>query len=329
MAPLMWIEVVSREGVAGVRQRVDGTEARIGRAFDNDVVVEDPHVAAHHVRIFRDETGRLMAEDLGSLNGLYPEHGSARAQSLVLGGEGGFRIGRTLVRVRDAAHPVPPEKPLIAPRAHAAWALGITALLVAVLLGVNWLDLTKEPNASTIMLPILGLATALALWAGLWALISRVFYGQAQFALQLRIAVTASVALVIWDQLAKTFSFALAWREMADYSGIGAWALLGATCTAHLYSIGPRHMRAAMGVMLTLLAAGAGIQYFGKSEVRQAQVVQRASVGELRPPQFRLVPSASADEFFQRVEATREKVDRAREKEPKGSSLVPDLESSD
>jgi hypothetical protein len=245
MAALMWIEVLSRDGAVASRERIEGDEARIGRAFDNDVVVDDPHVAAHHLRVFRAEDGELVAEDLGSVNGLFSEHGAARVPRLRLGDEPGIRIGRTVLRVHDGARPVAPEKPLTPPRAHATWAAGLTLALFAMILLVNWLDLTNEPSANVVMLPLLGLATVLAVWSGLWALLSRVFFGQAQYSVQLRIAATACIALVIWDQLAKTFSFALAWREMSEYAGLGAWALLGATCVAHLHSISARHMRAA------------------------------------------------------------------------------------
>ena len=74
----MWIEVLSRNGDVVARERIDTAEARVGRAFDNDVVVDDPHVAPHHLRIHRGEDGELVAEDLNSLNGLFPEHGADR-----------------------------------------------------------------------------------------------------------------------------------------------------------------------------------------------------------------------------------------------------------
>ena len=46
MGAVMWIEVLSRHGEVAARERIDGREeARIGRAFDNDVVIDDPHVA--------------------------------------------------------------------------------------------------------------------------------------------------------------------------------------------------------------------------------------------------------------------------------------------
>lgn len=324
----MWIEVLSREGNVAARERIEAPEARIGRAFDNDVVVDDPHVAPHHLRIHRGEDGELVAEDLGSLNGLFAEHGARRVQRLSLAGSPGVRIGRTVIRVHDAARGVAPEKPLTPPRAHARWAAALTFALFAAILLVNWLDLTTEPSASALGLPLLALATVLALWAGGWALVSRVFFGQTQFALQLRIAATACIALVAWDQLARTLAYALAWREMSEYSGLGAWAILGAAAVAHLHSAGPRHMRAAQGVVLVLIVAGAGIQYFGRSEVRSI-FSQGATLGEVRPPALRLARPATLDEFLVRVEATRRKVDVARTKEPPPGGLLSDLESSE
>jgi hypothetical protein len=272
MGAVMWIEVLSRHGEVAARERIDGPEARVGRAFDNDVVVDDPHVAPHHLRIFRGEDGELVAEDLGTLNGLYPEHGARRVERVGLAGAPGIRIGRTTLRVHDAAH-------------------------------------------------------AVLLWSGLWALLSRLFFGQARFALQVRIALTACIALIVWDQLSETLSFGLAWRALSEYASLGAWALLAATCYAHLLAIGPRRMRIAMGVIVALAGAGAAIQSAGKWEARHL-VGEPATLGDLRPPAFRLRPLARADAFFQRTPATRASVDRARMREP-ASGLFSEPEAAD
>lgn len=324
----MWIEVLSRHGEVAARERIEVPEARIGRAFDNDVVIDDPHVAPHHLRIFRGEDGELVAEDLGTMNGLYPEHGAKRVTRLSLAKEPGIRIGRTILRVHDAAHAVAPERLLTPPRAHAAWAAGLGGALLVMLLLVQWLSLTSEPSANIVLLPLLGFVTVLTLWTGFWALLSRIFFGQARFALQLRIAVTACIALILWDQLTESASFAFAWREMVEYAGLGAWAILATTCWAHLHAIGPRHMRAAMGLVVALLVAGAAIQYVGRSETRKL-IGQRASLGDLRPPAFRLAPLASADDFFKRAEGTKVKVDRARTREPTPAGLLSDFEPPD
>jgi uncharacterized integral membrane protein len=327
MGAVMWIEVLSRHGEVAARERISADEARIGRAFDNDVVVDDPHVAPHHLRIFRGEDGELVAEDLGTRNGLYPEHGARRVTRLPLAKGPGIRIGRTTLRVHDARHEVAPEKPLTPPRAHARWAAILGGALLALLLLLQWLNLTTEPSANLLLLPLLGFVTLLALWTSFWAVLSRIFFGQARFALQLRIAVTACLALVLWDQVSEAFSFGLAWREMSEYAGLGAWAVLAATCYAHLHAIGPRHMRFAMGLVIALIGAGAALQYVGKSETRNL-LGQRASLGDLRPPAFRIVPLASADEFFQRAEGTRQKVDQARVKEP-SAGLLSDFDTSE
>jgi hypothetical protein len=328
MGAVMWIEVLSRHGEVAARERIEGPEARIGRAFDNDVVMDDAHVAPHHLRIFRGEDGELIAEDLGTLNGLYSEHGAARVPRLSLAKEPGIRIGRTTLRVRDSAHAVAPEKLLTPPRAHARWAGGLGAALLLTLLALQWLSLTAEPTVSMMLLPLLGFVTILALWTSLWAMLSRIFFGQARFSLQLRIAVTACIALVLWDQVAESLSFSFAWRDMAEYAGLGAWAVLAATCFAHLHAIGPKHMRAAMGLVVALIAAGAALQYLGKSETRKL-LGQRATLGDLRPPAFRLVPLASADDFFRKADAARVSVDRARIKEPTPGGVLSDLDVND
>jgi hypothetical protein len=325
---VMWIEVLSRHGEVAVRERIEAPEAHIGRAFDNDVVIDDVHVAPHHLRIRRGEDGELVAEDLGSLNGMFPEHGAKPVATLSLAKEPGIRVGRTTLRVHDAAHPVAAEKLLTPPRAHARWAAGLGVSLLLALLALQWLNLTAEPSASWMLLPLLGFVTILVLWTSLWGMLSRVFFGQARFALQLRIAITACIALLVWDQLAVTLSFSFAWRDMAEYAGLGAWVLLAAACYAHLRAIGTRHMRAAMGLVIALLGAGAALQYLGTNEARKL-LGQRATLGELRPPQFRLVPLASADAFFKKAEGARFSVDRARVKEPATTGLLSDLDNAD
>jgi pSer/pThr/pTyr-binding forkhead associated (FHA) protein len=43
----------------------------IGKAEDNDFVVNDPHVSRYHARLLRDEEGCLFLEDVASTNGTF------------------------------------------------------------------------------------------------------------------------------------------------------------------------------------------------------------------------------------------------------------------
>jgi pSer/pThr/pTyr-binding forkhead associated (FHA) protein len=60
---MIWIEIMSRQREVAARFRIAASEARIGRGYDNDVVVDDPYVAAQHLRVFRRDDGHLVAED--------------------------------------------------------------------------------------------------------------------------------------------------------------------------------------------------------------------------------------------------------------------------
>src|SRR5262245_32167782 len=53
---------------------------RIGRAPDNDVVLDYPSVSTNHARIVQDGAGRLVIEDLGSTNGTSLNQAGARIQ---------------------------------------------------------------------------------------------------------------------------------------------------------------------------------------------------------------------------------------------------------
>jgi len=68
---MIWVEILSRHQEVAARFRIAGTEARIGRGYTNDVIVDDPYVAPEHLRLFRDEAGGLVVEDLGTANGVF------------------------------------------------------------------------------------------------------------------------------------------------------------------------------------------------------------------------------------------------------------------
>ena len=68
---MIWVEILSRNHEIAARFRLPVAEARIGRGYTNDVIVDDPYVAPEHLRLFRDEAGQLVVEDLGSANGIY------------------------------------------------------------------------------------------------------------------------------------------------------------------------------------------------------------------------------------------------------------------
>ncbi|HEY2743271.1 MAG TPA: FHA domain-containing protein [Polyangia bacterium] len=79
-----------------------GAELAVGRAVDNDVVLDDPSLSRKHAKIFRRGPGELEIEDLGSSNGTFINQrkigrGSAHPGDTLRFGELSFRVeGDTL-----------------------------------------------------------------------------------------------------------------------------------------------------------------------------------------------------------------------------------------
>jgi pSer/pThr/pTyr-binding forkhead associated (FHA) protein len=151
----------------------------IGRGYDNDVIVDDPYVAARHLRIVRDENGALVAEDLGSANGLVADQDRRRVERAVLDGRRSIEIGRTRLRVREVDHAVEPER-ISRPRVR-IWplVLGLAGALFGAEFLTMWLGQTTEQKPGDYLSSLLMLGLFVVVWTTAWAVMSRIFSGRA------------------------------------------------------------------------------------------------------------------------------------------------------
>jgi pSer/pThr/pTyr-binding forkhead associated (FHA) protein len=73
---------------------------RIGRSPDNGLVIDNQAVSHHHARVFTGTSGRLLLEDLGSMNGTFVNGQLARSVSLKPGDS--VTIGKHNILVEDS-----------------------------------------------------------------------------------------------------------------------------------------------------------------------------------------------------------------------------------
>jgi hypothetical protein len=316
--PVIWIELLSRHREVAARHRFAATEVRIGRGYDNDPVLDDPHVAVHHLRVYRTETGALVAEDIGSANGLFVDRDRNRHERVVLDGDRILRIGGVQLRVRDAGYAVPRER--VEARPARLWPAA-TALAAAVL-GIEalslWLAETGEPKASRYVMPLLSLAGLALAWTAAWAVLARIFAGRAQFERTLITALAGLLAFSLYNEFAGFTAFALAWGGPTVYDYVAMWGILGIVCYRHLQTLGARRRLNAGGVAVVLILAVA-TQSLVRSEAR-ADLGQQSYMRRLLPPALRLTPPQSETAFFADVERLKSGLDRDRAEEPVGES---------
>lgn len=320
----LWVEILSRHQEVLARHRVQcahAGEVRIGRGYGNDVILDDPYVAAHHVRIVRDESGALVAEDVGSANGLFAGEDRRRVARVVLDGKRSIRVGRTRLRVREADQAVPPERLL---RAHTrVWPL-IVAVACAVL-GIQfltmWLRETAEPKLGNYLTQLLSLGAFALVWTAAWAILSRIFSGRARFERHLLIAVCGLLVFALFNELTSYGAFAISSRELVAYRYFVTWPLVAAICFLHLRELGRSResgrsrLKLKAGALAALALIAIGMQTVSQWEAR-ATSDRPSFVRGLKPPTLRLATPQTAKAFFAEVTSLKDRVDRARTETP-------------
>lgn len=316
MGQVIWVEILSRHHRdVAQRHRCDGAEVTIGRGYDNDVVVDDPFVSARHLRLRRDEQGRLVAEDLGSANGLFTERGRKRQAAIVLDGDQPIRIGHTLLRVRDPSHQVAPER--VAPRGAHTWliTLGLVLLLAGMESTFVWMRDTGDPTAVRYVKALLPLALVLVVWSTFWSILSRIFAGQARFERNLLLTTLGIMAYSLLNEITMFAGFSLSWRLPGTYEYVGVWLLLAGLCFLHLRAMGPARSWLKAGVVGLVALVAIAVQTVTIADGNPL-FDRQATARPLLPPVFRLTSLHPPDRFLAEIDKVRQRLEKDRRKDP-------------
>jgi hypothetical protein len=321
---MIWVEILSRHRDIAGRFRFPGPEVSIGRGYDNDVVVDDPYVAARHLRVFRDDDGRLVAEDLGSTNGTFLDGGKTRLPRILLNGQQPIRIGQTFLRVREPGHAVEPER--VAPKRWDMLPVVAAVILGAAVLGLEaisvWFSQVAEPRALNYLTPLLSASVAILVWVGMWALLSRIFAGRSHFFRNLLIALVGAFALSLYSELAKYLAFAWTFALASTYEYVAIWIVVAVVCFFHLREVGHTRLWLKGALVAALLAVAVSVQTLQRSEAL-SDSGRQTTLHILMPPYLRAVPYRSEADFFGSVETLKAALDRDRAQARLNQSQAP------
>jgi len=314
MEPVMWVEILSRHHDVTARHRCGSDEIRIGRSYGNDIVLDDPFVAPEHLRLSRNAEGDWLAEDLGTANGLHTERGKTRLDRIALDGDQIIRIGRTLLRLRPAAHPVAAEK--IATRQRPLWpaALLLAVAIIGIEIGATWLADTGEPRLETYLRGPLQIGLEVICWVGFWTILCRVFAGQAKFERHLVIALAGIFSFSALDELLKLAGFALSWEVLLGYEYVAMWVILGVVSFGHLQQIAPRRWRLSGSIVAGLAILAGTAETVALNEAHR-NLDPLPVQGRLYPPALRLVAPQTDAQFFADVAKLKDKLETNRKDE--------------
>ena len=236
------VEVLNRSGLILHTHRYQGDTVKIGRSFDSDLILHDPHIEADHLEITLDtDTTNLYAKDCNSRNGTWLAPGTGIARTVhfkqkqpVLGkrlfysGQT-FLVGRTILRVFHSSHLVPEAVPLspwesIGYRLAYWWVWGSVLLSIIVLQSLNaYLHNPAQKNVLQYILPSGFAVIGALLFAGFWAFVGRNLKHEAKFSVHFSVALMGALALALFDMVLPviTFNLELGWifgmaKELAN-----------------------------------------------------------------------------------------------------------------
>ncbi|MDR3387805.1 MAG: FHA domain-containing protein [Rudaea sp.] len=298
------LEVLDRNGRVEQRVAVNGPQLRIGRACDNDLILDDVHVSPHHAAIDA-SSGHWALRDLHSVNGIRVAAAQQRVSELALDGEQSFTLGLSQLRYRPLDVTVPEALPLRERRhPHRGLALTLVAPLACLAgFGVDALLDSYEPFGTLKLLnAILIPLVAILIWAGIWALIGRLLVQRLHFAGHLAVISLGLLFATTFDSMSRLGAFAFALDRALPWLQAGG---LCATFVLILYG----HLRLASRVRQRNAFAAAvafGMLLAGAMQIKQLVYLQRFSPRPqftltLAPPGARLVRADSTEAFYART----------------------------
>jgi hypothetical protein len=233
----------ARSGGVRTRLRIESLPFTLGRALDNDLILDDPYVDPHHARIA--DAGELGAvlEDLGSLNGIVPTDADRRLARVPARPGTEVRIGRTLLRFRDTAEPVPPALPYnpAGPAGNARWLsttrgrAAISTLAVLAVAATLWLGSYERNAASDVFGGVLAFFVLASIWAGIWAVASRIVVHRFHFLGHFAVVSAITLAGLAYSALVGWIDFLFPDNPLSDPAGAAAaLALIASTVAGHL-----------------------------------------------------------------------------------------------
>lgn len=304
------VELLHRDGTVLQRVAFTGAPLGIGRSLDNDVIVDDPHCAAHHAQLRLDSDGQVRLYDLGTKNGIRTPKRFGRSQhhavSLVLDGTR-WQLGMSTVRIRHIHAELAPELPL---STTLVWPYALLVLM-AVLACEGWDIWLRDVNPQqvpTYLVQLSGLAAGLAAWSAVYALLGRVLGGGDRFFTHLFIVGCAYLGAYFLDVALEQLAFSFYWLwplRVGKYVLIVALAL---TVRAHLRVADPKHWPITRwGVVLaTVLAIAVPL---GQTWISSKRLTHVQVVDVNKHPATLVTPPVAVADFMRDTIALQQRAD--------------------
>ncbi len=272
---LALITLLDREGRALRSVDVQAWPLTIGRALDQQLVLDDASVAAHHATLAVDAEGRLLLTVGSSVNGAWldGQHLAAGQTRVMPHQPSVLQLGHSKLMLRQRSETLAPEQPLPAHLlrgvTRSRGVLGglqpgaqlwlVSALLMAALVLQHWLSLDPGADFTAWLPALVGLPAAVVAWCATWALLSKLFQHRFEFMAHLHIALPGLLLIEVLDSLLPIVAASLGWPWLWRLTPPLRALLMAWVVYRHLALLMPHQPQRAAAAMVAATVAGGAI----------------------------------------------------------------------
>ena len=314
MAPLGYIEILDGKGAVIERIPIRSFPIKVGRAYTNDVILNDPYVCPLHLAIGTDDQGHLVARDLDSVNGLRADSRGRRVTSLAIHSGSQFHIGHTQLRYCSAEHPLAPT--LLDRDGGKGWltspyvAAPAGALIFALLCLDAYLTTVDRATVAAIVTEPLTTFAMLLIWSGLWALASRIIVSRFHFPQHVVVACAAIAGFFALGASSEWLEFFFPSIPMIWIAGLfGSGLIVAAVVFGHLKFATSMRRRSRFCAALAVSVAMAGVSAISDFASRSKFSNVMDFTGIVKPIDAGLLPTVTIDQFVDRSEKLKKDLD--------------------
>lgn len=311
----VFVELMTASGDVAHRYRFDQLPIRIGRAYDNDIILDDSYVAAHHAIIEQNQLDELTLRDLGSANAIKQQH--QRDSFFVIDGNKHYRIGHTEIRIRTLDFDITTEKIDLSDHRWDGWIASIIAVVIISITGLfeQWTRDFQDQNISQYLLILVGVLTASAGWVGAWSLVNRLLSGRSRFGRHALIAACGLLATGLWENISSLVAYAFSWESLATFTAHPGILIGAVTIYYHLMSLGLKHSErikyyvASITIFASIVVL---VQNYQSSHYLRDQLY----MSTIYPPAVRISNEISLEDLSGNIESLKQKIDENRKEHP-------------
>lgn len=259
---LALIELLERDGRVARTLDVHRWPVTLGRALDNTLVLDDPHVAGAHAILAPDEQGQLLLSVGATANGLLLDgrHLPTGTRQPLPAGGALLQLGTTRLRLRLPGEVLAAERPLGGPSAQPGTVAGLAVALMLLMTAGHWIELDPGADFTAWLQLLFGVPVAVVGWSGAWALLSKLFQHRFDFWGHLSRVLPWLLAMLLAETLLPQLAASLAWPWLWQLTTPVAAVLGALLLRSQLRHVLPQHGRA-----VSLAVAGTALVYFAIS----------------------------------------------------------------